>query len=134
MSPKRKEQPKKSPGEQKIAFQFQGDVDARGAQFNQAETITTSQNTTFVSESDTLSSSFTSLLQVIQQAQLTPAQRDQAGQAVAGLKTEIAKEKSASGKRMSKLMGDLLDLVPGTLSALAGLFVNPLVAPLVNKL
>ncbi len=123
-----------SPGEQKIGFQFQKEVHAPGAQFIQAETVTTSQTTHFGIEPEQLIQGYAPVLQAIQQAQLSQTQQAQAKQTAADLKDEIAKGKKASNEHLNKLVTDLLGLVPGALGALAGLFVNPLLTPVVSKL
>ncbi len=125
---------KPPPGEQKIGFQFQEEVDARGATFIQAETVTTSQTTHFGIEPEEFNQKLARVLEAIQQAQLSQAQQAQAKQTAAELKDEIAKGKNAGNEHLNKLVTDLLGLVPGALGALAGLFVNPLLTPVVSKL
>jgi hypothetical protein len=128
------QKPEKDLGKPKVGFQFNKDVDARGAQFIQAETVTTSQTTHFGVEPEQLTQLYAPILQAVQKAELSPAQQTQAKQAATELKDEIAKGKDASGEHLNKLVTDLLGLIPGALGALTGLFVNPLLTPVVSKL
>jgi len=73
---------------------------------------------------------FKPLDQAIQDA--PPEQKAQAEEKVATLKEELAKGDDTDDSRVAKLLDGIAELVPGAVSALVGMFADPILAGLVG--
>ncbi len=80
----------------------------------------------FETSSAQLDQVFAPLMEAVSAAK--PEQQKEATQNVEALKQEAAKGKDADDGVMAKLVDKLLELVPGTVSAIAGAFGTPLLA------
>ncbi len=67
---------------------------------------------------------FQPVVEAVQQA--PPATQAEANAKVETLKTEVAKGKQADDRRLAKLLDGIVDLVPGAVSALVGVFAHPI--------
>ncbi len=75
-----------------------------------------------------LSDLFAPLLAAIKQAGTAPATQAAAAEKVKQLKTEVAKGKEADDTRLGKIVDGLVDLVPGAVGTVIGMFATPLLS------
>lgn len=73
---------------------------------------------------------FKPLIEAIQQA--PPEKQHEAQQKVAALKEEVAKGNQAEDSRMAKLIDEIVELVPGAVSAVVSMFATPVLGGLVG--
>ena len=106
---------------------FQGPVTAPNAKFAGRDLYNVETHGLSPQDLDEL---FTPVIKAIQQA--PPEKQAQAQETAKELKSELAKGEKAEDSRIAKLVDNLLNLVPGALSAVATLFGQPILAGLVG--
>ena len=99
--------------------EFKGDIAGR-------DIIKSSAN---VTEAD-LNELFKSLNAILENA--SAENREVAKQKADELKEELAKGENADDSRVAKLIDGIIDLVPGALSAVVGMFATPILSGLVG--
>jgi hypothetical protein len=97
--------------------QFNGNVAGRDLYDFSAESGLTAE---------TLNHLFLPLVQAVQS--VPPEKKPEAEEKIQALKAEIAKGKNAEDSRVGKLLDGILELVPGAVSAVTGMFATPLLS------
>ena len=124
---------KKKKSEQSIGFQFNDQVSAQGGQTflsGNVGNLSISQGISAV-DLKKLDELFQPFKLQVQQA-APPDKQDQAEEKLQELHAELSKGQNAKADRLNKIIDGLVELVPGALSAVASIFVSPILSALVG--
>ena len=122
---------KKASGEN-IGFQFNGPVSADQQTFVNGDVNTLNVNQGLSKEElGKLDQLFQPFKEQVQQV-TPPEKQAEVESKVDELHTELAKGKSATSERLSKVVDGLIELVPGAVNAVASMFAAPLLSGLVG--